>query len=52
MKKCHSCKHFRKMKTRRYDGVCVQTWKLVHNDDYCWMECPTPHEQMKMKNKK
>ena len=52
MRQCHSCKHFRKDKTRKYDGCCVSLWKSVNNDDYCWKECKTPHEQMVMKRRK
>lgn len=40
---------FRKMKTRRYDGVCCKDWASVKNDDICRDEKMAEMERRRLK---
>lgn len=52
MRQCHNCPHMYKRKSRKYDGDCRKLNMYVNNEDYCWAEARTPHEQQLLRNKK
>lgn len=53
MRQCHNCRYMDKsLKSRKYDGDCRKLNMYVNNEDYCWAEARTPHEQQLLRNKK